>query len=52
MANPIITDFWAKPVPERSRDWTAYRDPEKEIGYGSTELAAIADLLDQEEENR
>ena len=48
----IKTNFWAKPIPERSFDWEATRDgydAGDAIGYGETEEKAIADLIAQEE---
>lgn len=47
----IETDFWPKPGPERSYDWSATRkgyEPGWPIGYGRTEQAAIDNLLEQE----
>lgn len=45
----IITDYWAKPVPFRNFDWSAtfddYGGPGWPIGSGSTEQAAIEDLI-------
>ena len=44
----IITDFWAKPIPPRQFDWSAWVDGTEEsgqIGHGATEQAAIDDLL-------
>jgi len=41
------------PIPLRQFDWSAVRDgyePGMPIGRGATEEAAIADLLEQEEE--
>lgn len=56
----IVTEWVYPPIPERSQDWSAtFRDydgaPDAKgvnslIGRGPTELAAIADLLDQERE--
>ncbi len=47
---PIQTTFLYPPIPLRWFDWCAYRDPEPGnlYGYGATEEAAIADLLEQE----
>lgn len=39
MKEPIITEW----------DWTAYRDPEKLAGFGASEEAAIANLLELED---
>ena len=51
----IITSFDYPPIPERHSDWSAVfdgydgaPDAHDPIGRGPTELAAIADLLDQE----
>ena len=56
----IITNFDYPPIPHRGADWSAVFDgydggmidhdtPSRDlIGRGPTELAAIADLLDQE----
>lgn len=45
----ITTDFVYPPIPDRSSDWAAYRDPEGRVGWGRTEEEAINDLLGQEE---
>lgn len=49
MSNPrkIVTDYWQKPIPPRSFDWTAeFEDSDAgPIGYGKTEQEAINDLL-------
>jgi len=46
----IITEYWAKPIPQRQFDWSAV-DADYEggnpIGYGRTEQEAIADLKEQ-----
>lgn len=50
----IITEYWAKPGPERQWDWSAHRksyEPGWPIGYGRTEQHAIDDLLEQEVED-
>ena len=50
--NPIITHLDPPPVPSRQYDWEAIRrdyDEGDPIGRGPTELAAIDDLLGQEE---
>jgi hypothetical protein len=52
MSTPkIITCYWAKPIPDRQFDWSAWRDGDEpndngqmRIGYGRTEAEAIADL--------
>jgi hypothetical protein len=45
----IKTNYWAKPIPDRSFDWCAYDaatyEPGCPIGYGATEQEAIADLM-------
>lgn len=47
----IATDYWAKPIPTRSCDWSAVLDDTYDgsendpIGYGETEEEAIKDLL-------
>lgn len=49
----IKTEYWAKPIPIRSRDWIAYRDGNEEsgpVGVGATEQEAIKDLMEQEDE--
>lgn len=54
MSKQIITDYWAKPSPERQWDWSAYRksyEPGWPIGYGRTEQQAIDNLLEQEVED-
>lgn len=48
----IVTDYWAKPIPDRKFDWSAidddtYDGPGCPIGYGATEEAARDDLLEQ-----
>ena len=51
MSEPIITEHWAKPGPERQWDWSAHRksyEPGWPIGYGRTEQYAIDELLEQE----
>lgn len=52
----IVTNFWMKPIPLRSFDWSAIdddtycgaEDSNCAIGYGVTEQAAIDDLLEQQ----
>jgi hypothetical protein len=49
----IVTSYWAKPIPIRQFDWEAFRDGCEEdggYGYGPTEEAAIADLIENEED--
>lgn len=50
-APKIVTNYWAKPIPDRRFDWTAHYDGDEpndngqmRIGYGRTEAEAIADL--------
>jgi hypothetical protein len=53
----VVTGYWAKPIPDRSFDWSAIDDDTYDgavdscnccqIGYGRTEAQAIGDLLDQ-----
>jgi hypothetical protein len=53
MKPPIITVCECPPIPIRSFDWCAYRNGREEegrYGWGATEEAAIADLLDNEED--
>ncbi len=56
----IATEYWAKPIPDRSCDWSAIdgdtydgapdTSPPCPIGWGATEAEAIADLLEKIEE--
>lgn len=49
----IVTDYWAKPIPDRRFDWSATDEgyePGDLIGYGTTEQEAIDDLLKQRAE--
>lgn len=49
----IRTSFDYPPIPDRSCDWSAYREgyePGDPIGRGPTEQAAIDDLIDLEDE--
>jgi hypothetical protein len=50
----IKTEHWLKPIPLRSYDWSAVDDDTYDlggaIGWGPSEAAAIADLLEQLEE--
>ncbi len=55
--NPVRTEFVYPPIPTRAFDWRAVRDdydgaPDSHclMGSGPTEAAAIADLLEQENE--
>lgn len=47
--DPIVTVHVYPPIPIRTSDWCAYRDPEGLTGWGRTEADAIADLLMLEE---
>ena len=51
-ADPIVTSHVFPPIPVRDFDWAAHRDSdeggERCTGYGRTEAAAIADLVEQE----
>lgn len=47
----ICTSYWAKPIPQRQFDWSAWRDGDEPnddgqmtVGYGRTEQEAIDDL--------
>jgi len=47
----IVTEFVNPPIPSRDFDWSAKRDGYDEgdpIGWGSTEAAAIANLINGE----
>ena len=49
----IWTDGWAKPIPDRNSDWCASEEsyePGMPVGWGATEEAAIADLLERLDE--
>lgn len=49
----ICVDFVYPPIPIRSFDWAAWEDGREEFGpygRGSTREAAVADLLEQLEE--
>jgi hypothetical protein len=45
-APKIVTNYWAKPIPDRRFDWSAWRDGGNEnmVGYGQTKEEAIIDL--------
>lgn len=52
----IRTSYIYPPIPDRRFDWCAYDDdtfdgPGCKVGYGETEQAAVADLLEQQEED-
>lgn len=61
-AAKIITSYDPPPIPRRDHDWSAHRDgyepPDSDgvggghVGWGRTEAAAIADLLELEEGDR
>ena len=54
MTDPIITEYDPKPIPLRQFDWSAVRssyEPPMPIGYGTTRIEAIIDLLRQELED-
>ena len=42
----IITNHWAKPIPDRQFDWSAMEDGGNEMlcGWGQTEEDAVEDL--------
>jgi hypothetical protein len=47
----IETHYLNPPIPYRAFDYVAFRDPESTtLGYGPTREAAIADLLEQEDD--
>lgn len=51
----IKTHYEYPPIPDRNFDWCAYDDDTydgegSKIGWGATEEAAIADLMEQMEE--
>lgn len=49
----IRTEFVYPPIPDRTSDWSAVEDgyePPMPMGWGQTEEAAIADLVEQLEE--
>lgn len=50
----IVTSFVYPPIPSRAFDWCAYDESNYDLGsptgYGPTPEAAIADLLEQIEE--
>jgi hypothetical protein len=49
---PVQVDFVHPPIPDRSCDYAAYRDPEpgNPVGRGRTPFLAINDLIEQESE--
>jgi len=50
----IVTQYVHPPIPARTHDWAAYFDNDNcddhRTGYGPTEAAAVADLLEQLED--
>lgn len=53
----IVTEYWAKPIPQRNFDWCAVldgfdgaEDANDPSGWGATEEAAIQGLIDAIEE--
>lgn len=49
----IATSYWAKPIPPRQFDWSAWYDGDEpndaggmRIGYGRTQDDAVRDLID------
>lgn len=46
MTIKIVTNYWAKPIPDRQFDWSAMEDGGNEnmCGWGPTEKDAINDL--------
>lgn len=56
MSPRIVTEYWAKPIPDRSCDWLAFfEDAELDdngciaFGEGATEAEAMSDLIDNYE---
>jgi len=48
----IKVDLIYPPIPSRQFDWCAYRDGTEEsgpVGWGSSSVEAISDLMEQEE---
>ena len=48
----IATDYWAKPIPDRSFDWEARfcafnGDDNQPIGHGATEREAVIELVNE-----
>ena len=50
-APKIVTNYWAKPIPDRQFDWSAHYDGDEPnddgqmmVGYGNTKEEAIIDL--------
>jgi hypothetical protein len=42
----IKTEYWAKPIPDRTHDWSATDDEDEgePVGYGQTEVDSLKDL--------
>ena len=51
-APQIITNYWAKPIPDRQFDWSAMENGGNEnmCGWGPTEKEAIEDLKRRQNE--
>ncbi len=50
-APKIVTNYWAKPIPDRQFDWSAHYDGDEPnddgqmmVGYGQSKEEAIIDL--------
>ena len=53
MDRKIVTSHVFRPIPYRGAYWCAHFDGEEEAGlygYGETEVAAIADLIEQDDD--
>ena len=53
----IVTEYWAKPIPDRSHDWCAWDDSTcngepGDFGWGATEQRAIDDLKEKLEDRQ
>lgn len=53
----IVSEYWMKPIPDRSCDWSAVTEDycgcgecHSPQGFGRTEAEAVADLLEQLED--
>lgn len=52
---PLVrTNYWAKPIPQRCFDWSAWYDGDEpddngaqRVGYGATLTEAVTDLLNE-----
>ena len=55
MSGPrIVTDYWAKPIPDRRHDWCATFDgyePGEPIAFAQTEAEAIEALMEMAEDD-